>query len=250
MTDKRATILVCDDDRLVLATLVHGLKTAGFKVFEADNGDDAILIARERKPDLALLDMRMNGKTGLDVAAYLRDHVGTPFMFLSAFNDEQIVRQAVAFGALAYLVKPLDVRQIVPAVKAALARASGESLPGETESAAVAAFAEEEAATLAVNALDIGGEPPASAPPLQTHPGSTAFGATIDLIARARGGAAEPDVEAMAIGVLIERHRLTLASARLRLGAIALERGTSELAAAADVVAAAVLLSGPVSPIK
>ena len=122
MTDTRATILVCDDDRLVLATLVHGLKSAGYDVVEADNGDDAILLARERRPDLALLDMRMNGKTGLDVAAYLRDHVGTPFMFLSAFNDERIVRQAVEFGALAYLVKPLDVRQIVPAVRAALAR--------------------------------------------------------------------------------------------------------------------------------
>ena len=128
MSDIRSTILVCDDDRLVLATLSHGLKNAGFDVVEADNGDDAILLARERRPDLALLDMRMNGKTGLDVAAYLRDHVGTPFMFLSAFNDERIVRQAIEFGALAYLVKPLDVRQIVPAVHSALARASDRAL--------------------------------------------------------------------------------------------------------------------------
>ncbi|MEI7447824.1 MAG: response regulator, partial [Burkholderiales bacterium] len=59
MSDPRATILVCDDDRLVLATLVHGLKSAGYDVIEADNGDDAILLARERRPDLALLDMRM-----------------------------------------------------------------------------------------------------------------------------------------------------------------------------------------------
>jgi two-component system, response regulator PdtaR len=250
MTPTRATILVCDDDRLVLATLVHGLKTAGFDVFEADNGDDAILLARERKPDLALLDMRMNGKTGLDVAAYLRDHVGTPFMFLSAFNDEQIVRQAVAFGALAYLVKPLDVRQIVPAVRAALARASGESLPDEIESAAAAADADEQAARLPVDALDIADGRVVSGPHPPVPTGSEAFGAAIDLIARARNGAGEPYAEAMAIGILIERHRLSAAAARLRLGAIALERGSSEAVAAADILAASALLSGPAFPTR
>ncbi|MCA3181576.1 MAG: response regulator, partial [Burkholderiales bacterium] len=152
MTDIRATILVCDDDRLVLATLVHGLKSAGYDVVEADNGDDAILLARERRPDLALLDMRMNGKTGLDVAAYLRDHVGTPFMFLSAFNDERIVRQAVEFGALAYLVKPLDVRQIVPAVEAALARAGAR---GAGAAGAAGAEAADAATAMATSAATL-----------------------------------------------------------------------------------------------
>lgn len=123
MTDSRKTVLVVDDDRLVLATLASGLKSAGFEVIEADNGDDAILLARQHRPDLALLDMRMQGKSGMDVAGYLRDHTGTPFMFLSAFGDADIVQQAAQFGALAYLVKPLDIRQIVPAVRAALARA-------------------------------------------------------------------------------------------------------------------------------
>jgi AmiR/NasT family two-component response regulator len=123
MTEAKKTVLVVDDDRLVLATLASGLKSAGFDIIEADNGDDAILLARQHRPDLALLDMRMQGKSGMDVAGYLRDHTGTPFMFLSAFGDADIVQQAAQFGALAYLVKPLDIRQIVPAVKAALARA-------------------------------------------------------------------------------------------------------------------------------
>ena len=48
--DDEATILVADDDRLVLATVVAGLRQAGFTVLEADNGDDAILIARRRRP--------------------------------------------------------------------------------------------------------------------------------------------------------------------------------------------------------
>lgn len=117
----KGRILVVDDDRLVLATLTHGLALAGYDVIDADNGDDAILLARSREPDLALLDIRMQGKSGFDVAEYLRDHLRLPFMFLSAFSDDATVAKVKELGAVAYLVKPLDVRQIVPAVEAAFA---------------------------------------------------------------------------------------------------------------------------------
>ncbi|HRD86240.1 MAG TPA: response regulator [Rubrivivax sp.] len=121
MTGK-GRILVVDDDRLVLATLVHGLSEAGYEVIDADNGDDAILLAREHRPELALLDIRMEGKSGFDVAAYLRDVCRIPFMFLSAFSDDATVAQVKALGAEAYLVKPLDVGQIVPTVDRVMAR--------------------------------------------------------------------------------------------------------------------------------
>lgn len=116
----KGKILVVDDDRLVLATVTHGLARAGYEVIDADNGDDAILLAREHRPDLALLDIRMEGKSGFDVADYLRASLGTPFMFLSAFADDATVAQVKALGAVAYLVKPLDIAQIVPTVEAAL----------------------------------------------------------------------------------------------------------------------------------
>jgi DNA-binding response OmpR family regulator len=119
-------ILVVDDDRLVLATLVHGLTQAGFDVIDADNGDDAILLAREQRPVLALLDIRMAGMSGFDVAAYLREQLRIPFMFLSAFSDEATLAQIRALGALAYLTKPLDIAQIVPAVQAAFAQAQAQ----------------------------------------------------------------------------------------------------------------------------
>ena len=122
--NRKATILVVDDDRLVLATLAHGLTQAGYDVIDADNGDDAILLAREHRPDLALLDIRMQGKSGFDVAAYLREYCQLPFMFLSAFSDEQTAAQVKALGAVAYLVKPLDIGQILPVVDAALAAAA------------------------------------------------------------------------------------------------------------------------------
>ncbi len=119
--NQKGKILVVDDDRLVLATLTHGLSQAGFEVIDADNGDDAILLAREHRPELALLDIRMEGKSGFDVAAYLREYLQTPFMFLSAFADEGTIKQVKELGALTYLVKPLDIQQIVPAVEAAFA---------------------------------------------------------------------------------------------------------------------------------
>jgi two-component system, response regulator PdtaR len=119
-------ILVVDDDRLVLATVVAGLRQAGFEVLEADNGDDAILLARNHRPRLAILDMRMQGKSGMDVARYLASNTSTGFMFLSAFGDQSIVDESVRLGALGYLVKPIDIRQIVPAVNAALARLDAE----------------------------------------------------------------------------------------------------------------------------
>ena len=135
----KGKILVVDDDRLVLATLSYGLTQAGFEVIDADNGDDAILLAREHRPELALLDIRMEGLTGFDVAAYLREYLQTPFMFLSAFADEATVAKVKELGAVAYLVKPLDISQIVPAVEAAFARSTP---PAPAAPAAPATMAE------------------------------------------------------------------------------------------------------------
>ncbi len=117
-------LLIVDDDRLVLAVLASGLRDAGFNVAEADNGDEAILLAQEYKPALAILDMQMPGKSGLEVARYLADHTDTPFMFLTAYGDASLVEKAASHGAMGYLLKPLDVKQIVPSVRAVLARSN------------------------------------------------------------------------------------------------------------------------------
>ena len=137
--ENKGKILVVDDDRLVLATLTHGLAQAGYEVIDADNGDDAILLAREHKPDLALLDIRMEGKSGFDVAEYLRAYTQTPFMFLSAFNDDATVAKVKELGAVAYLVKPLDVGQIVPTVESVFARLGDARAPVAPAAAAAAA---------------------------------------------------------------------------------------------------------------
>ena len=132
-------VLVVDDDRLVLATVCHGLAQAGYEVIDADNGDDAILLARQHRPDLALLDIRMEGKSGFDVAEYLREVGHTPFVFLSAFSDEATRAKVESLGAYGYLVKPLEVSQILPTVASAMERARQRS------AAPAAAPAEDEA---------------------------------------------------------------------------------------------------------
>lgn len=116
------TILVAEDDRLILFSLARGLRGAGYTVIEADSGERAIELCSDITPDLALLDMRMKGLSGLDVAKWLVQHTATPFIFLSAYDDHDTVHDATTAGALAYLIKPIEVPQILPSLRAALAR--------------------------------------------------------------------------------------------------------------------------------
>lgn len=120
----KPTILLVDDDRLVLSTLAQGLKSAGYVVFTAESADEAeaLLMTGERQ-DLAILDVNMPGRNGLDLAQRLSSLDRIPFMLLTAYNDEAIVEQAARSGALGYLVKPIDVPELIPSIEASLARA-------------------------------------------------------------------------------------------------------------------------------
>lgn len=119
------SLLLVDDERLVLATLGQGLSRAGYTVSTAESVDEAeATLASGERPDLVILDVSMPVRNGLELAERLRlfDHI--PFMLLTAYSDQQIVEQAASSGALGYLVKPVDTRQLVPAIEAALARAT------------------------------------------------------------------------------------------------------------------------------
>lgn len=118
-----AKILIADDDRVVLFTLVEGLRKAGFGVVEASDGLQALALCQSESPDLALLDIRMPKLDGLELARRLRAETSVPFLFFSAYSDETYVQHAVAIGALGYLTKPLNVSTIIPMIRAALARA-------------------------------------------------------------------------------------------------------------------------------
>lgn len=116
-------LVVADDDRLILSTLGQGLRDAGYEVLEATDGEAAVHLCEAQEPDLAVLDIRMPGMSGVEAARLIRERTEVPFLFLSAYGDKEIVQLAVEQGALGYLVKPVDVPQVVPAIETALARA-------------------------------------------------------------------------------------------------------------------------------
>ncbi len=212
---KAARILVVDDDRLVLATVTHGLSQAGYDVIDADNGDDAILLAREHRPQLALLDIRMEGKSGFDVAETLRDAYGIPFIFLSAFSDPATLAKVQALGAQAYLIKPLDVGQIVPSVAAVLARLQA--------TAAASAVLRQPAAVLFADA---------TAPAAPVAPVAAAPDAAADAAAESASAVA------MATGVLMHRYSLSRGDAARRLQRLADDNKLSPQAQAERLLAA------------
>lgn len=115
-------IVVADDDRLILATLVGGLEAAGYEVRQAQDGTEAVRLILEWQPDIALLDVRMPGLSGVEAARQIRTEMELPLVFLSAYSDDEFVKTAMEEGAFAYLVKPLDIVQILPTVAAALKR--------------------------------------------------------------------------------------------------------------------------------
>ncbi|MBL8503736.1 MAG: response regulator [Rhodocyclaceae bacterium] len=115
-------VLLVDDDRLVLATLCKGLEQAGYAVQGCASAEEARRILAIERPDIAVLDLRMPGESGLDLARQLIEPPSVPFLFLTAYSEEEVVRQAVEQGALGYLVKPVDLAQLIPAIEAALAR--------------------------------------------------------------------------------------------------------------------------------
>ncbi len=124
MESRRPRILVVDDDRLILATLTMGLEKAGFDTLRAASGEEAVNICQKQRPDLIVMDIRMSGISGLEAAQRIHALVEVPVIYLSAYDDVEVVEQAVKQGGIGYMVKPVEVHQLVPEIRAALARAA------------------------------------------------------------------------------------------------------------------------------
>ena len=120
----KASILLVDDDRLILATMATGLMQAGYAVNTTESVDEAeAWLESNPRPDIAIIDINMPERSGLELPARLNqlDHI--PFIFLTARSEPEINIQANALGAMAYLVKPIDSQQLIPAIQTALCRA-------------------------------------------------------------------------------------------------------------------------------
>ena len=117
-------LLLVDDDRIVLSIIGQELTVAGYAVTIAKSVDQAEeILSSGVRPDLVILDLNLPNKHGLTLAQTLRGLDNIPFVVFSAYNDLETVENVKQAGAVGYLVKPLDVLQMIPSLEAALARA-------------------------------------------------------------------------------------------------------------------------------
>jgi response regulator NasT len=122
-TKSNRHILIVDDDEYLRSFLSAVLQNAGYATTEVASAEEALKLALMDEPDIALLDINLPGMSGLDLAHHLQNETTVPFIFLSAKMGSDIVKQATEYGALGYLVKPIDTMQLLPAMEAGLARA-------------------------------------------------------------------------------------------------------------------------------
>jgi response regulator NasT len=146
-------ILIVDDDQLLSAFLGEVLRHAGYDTTEVASAEEALKQIAVREPDLALLDIQMSGMTGLELARHLHAETTVPFMFLSGSGDADSGKEAASYGAVGYLVKPVDEARLMPAFEAGLARADEIRQLRRTEVNLNAALAAGRETSLAVGLL-------------------------------------------------------------------------------------------------
>jgi len=116
-------ILIAEDDEPILTALTQGIESSGYRVTGTASGEEAIELGLAAHFDLGIFDVRLPDISGIVAARRIREETGMPFIVLSSFSAEAVVEQANAAGAIGYLVKPLDVKQMLPSIRTALERA-------------------------------------------------------------------------------------------------------------------------------
>jgi response regulator NasT len=124
MTDSQLSakrILIAEDETLIRMDLAEMLRESGYEVVaEATNGEEAIALASELKPDLAILDVKMPKMDGISAAEVIVKT--SPVLMLTAFSQKELVERALDAGVMAYVVKPFTIDDLIPAIEIATAR--------------------------------------------------------------------------------------------------------------------------------
>jgi response regulator NasT len=116
-------ILVAEDEALIRMDLVEMLQEAGYEVVaQATNGEEAIALATEHNPDLAILDVKMPVLDGISAAEKIISIA--PVLMLTAFSQRELVERARDAGVMAYVVKPFTIGDLIPAIEIAISRHS------------------------------------------------------------------------------------------------------------------------------
>ena len=117
-------VIVAEDESLIRIDIVETLKDNGFEVVaEAADGEKAVALARELRPDLVVMDVKMPLMDGISAAEILTKERIAPVVLLTAFSQRELVERAAEAGALAYVVKPFTPNDLIPAIDIALTRA-------------------------------------------------------------------------------------------------------------------------------
>jgi len=125
MTPDRARprVVIAEDEAIIRLDLREILEEQGYEVVgEAGRGDEAVDLVRSLTPDLAILDVKMPGLDGISAARIITGERLAAVLVLTAFSQRELVEEARSAGALAYLVKPFQEKDLVPAIEVALAR--------------------------------------------------------------------------------------------------------------------------------
>jgi response regulator NasT len=116
-------VVIAEDEAIIRLDLRETLMAQGYDVVgEAGRGDEAVDLVRELRPDLVILDVKMPGLDGLSAARLIAAERLAAVLVLTAFSQRELVNEARDAGALAYLVKPFQEKDLVPAIEVALAR--------------------------------------------------------------------------------------------------------------------------------
>lgn len=120
---QKLNILIADDEALIRLDLREMLMDAGHKVIgEAADGQQAVKLARELRPDFIIMDVKMPIMDGLEAAAIIGEENIAPVLLLTAYSQKDIVEKATKAGVIAYLVKPVREEQLFPAMEIAFSR--------------------------------------------------------------------------------------------------------------------------------
>jgi response regulator NasT len=120
--NSKRRIVVAEDESLIRMDIIETLKDQGFDVVgEAGDGLRAIELAKELQPDLMVMDIKMPDMDGLSAAEQIAK-LKIPVVFLTAFNQQELVARASEVGAMAFLVKPFSPEDLLPAIEIALSR--------------------------------------------------------------------------------------------------------------------------------
>lgn len=121
--ESKKTILIVDDEKPIVDILVYNLQKEGYNTLEANDGEEAINIAFDKKPDLILLDIMLPKVDGLTVCKKIRNSFNMPIIMISAKDEEIDKILGLELGADDYITKPFSVRELVARVKANLRKA-------------------------------------------------------------------------------------------------------------------------------